>query len=70
VVLVGTGQAARTFIANGHRAVRAYSAGGYVNYLENGRAVSTYYGASLARLRAVKKKYDPANFFHTPYTLV
>ncbi|MFI6829629.1 BBE domain-containing protein [Kribbella sp. NPDC050241] len=43
--------------------------GGYVNYVETGRSVSTYYGASLARLRTVKKKYDPANFFHTAYTL-
>ena len=61
---------AQTFITNGHRAVRAYSAGGYVNYVETGRSVSTYYGASLARLQTVKKKYDPANFFHTSYTLV
>ncbi|MEU4192226.1 FAD-binding oxidoreductase [Kribbella sp. NPDC026611] len=62
--------AGQTFITNGHRAVRAYSAGGYVNYLENYRSVSTYYGASLTRLRAVKKKYDPTNFFHTAYTIV
>jgi FAD/FMN-containing dehydrogenase len=61
---------AQTFITNGHRAVQKYSAGGYVNYVETGRSVSTYYGASLARLRTVKKKCDPANFFHTPYTLV
>ncbi|MEV5967727.1 FAD-binding oxidoreductase [Kribbella sp. NPDC051952] len=60
---------AQTFITNGHRAVRAYSAGGYVNYVETGRSVSTYYGASLPRLQTVKKKYDPANFFHTTYTL-
>ncbi|WP_427892495.1 FAD-binding oxidoreductase [Kribbella sp. GL6] len=60
---------ARTFIANGHRAVRAYSAGGYVNYLETGRAVSTYYGASWARLRSAKAKYDPANFFHGPFAI-
>ncbi|MEU4293224.1 FAD-binding oxidoreductase [Kribbella sp. NPDC026596] len=60
---------AQTFITNGHRALRAYSAGGYVNYVEAGRSVSTYYGASLARLQAVKKKYDPTNFFHTAYTL-
>jgi FAD/FMN-containing dehydrogenase len=59
----------QTFVTNGHRAVRAYSAGGYVNYVENGRSVSTYYGTSLTRLQAVKKKYDPTNFFHTPYTL-
>ncbi|GAB2649391.1 FAD-binding oxidoreductase [Kribbella swartbergensis] len=61
---------AQTFVTNGHRAVRTYSAGGYVNYVENRRSVSTYYGASLARLRTIKQKYDPANFFRTPYTLV
>src|SRR3954454_713288 len=36
---------AQTFIGNGHRAVQMYSAGGYVNYVESGRSVSTYYGA-------------------------
>jgi FAD/FMN-containing dehydrogenase len=66
----GQVRVAQTFITNGHRAVRKYSAGGYVNYVETGRSVSTYYGSSLARLRTVKKKYDPANFFHTAYTLV
>ncbi|MGZ0153190.1 FAD-binding oxidoreductase [Kribbella sp. WER1] len=60
---------AKTFIANGHRAVRSYSAGAYVNYLEAGRPVSAYYGASAGKLAAAKKKYDPTNFFHTPYTL-
>lgn len=59
---------AKTFIANGHHAVRAYSAGAYVNYLESGRPVSAYYGASSSKLQAAKKKYDPSNFFHTPYT--
>nr|WP_202886786.1 FAD-binding oxidoreductase [Kribbella sandramycini] len=63
-------KAAQTFIDNGHAAVRSFSAGGYVNYVEARRGVSTYYGASLPRLRAVKKKYDPAGFFHTPYTFV
>ncbi|GAA1122595.1 FAD-binding oxidoreductase [Kribbella jejuensis] len=62
--------AAKTFIANGHRAVRSFSAGAYVNYLEAGRPVSAYYGASSAKLQATKKKYDPTNFFHTAYTLM
>jgi FAD/FMN-containing dehydrogenase len=61
---------AQTFISNGHRAVGKYSAGGYVNYVEAGHPVSAYYGSSLARLQAVKKKYDPSNFFHTAYTFV
>ncbi|MGW6200165.1 FAD-binding oxidoreductase [Kribbella sp. NPDC055110] len=63
------GKSAQTFISNGHRAVRSASTGGYVNYVEAGRAVSSYYGASAAKLQAAKKKYDPADFFHTPYTL-
>jgi FAD/FMN-containing dehydrogenase len=62
-------KAAQTFISNGHRAVRPVSAGGYVNYLETGRSVSTYYGANYSRLQTVKKKYDPTNFFRTSYTL-
>lgn len=40
-----------------------------MNYLETGRSVSTYYGANYSRLRAIKKKYDPTDFFHTTYTL-
>ncbi|MFC6159600.1 FAD-dependent oxidoreductase [Kribbella jiaozuonensis] len=64
------GTTAQTFITNGHRAVRTASAGAYVNYLEVGRAVSSYYGGNSAKLQAAKKKYDPSNFFHTPYTLV
>jgi hypothetical protein len=39
-----------------------------VNYVEAGRSVNSYYGGSLTRLRAAKKKYDPTNFFHTSYT--
>jgi FAD/FMN-containing dehydrogenase len=67
----GTAQlrVAQTFVSDGHRAVQKFSAGGYVNYVETGRPVSTYYGASLDRLQTIKTKYDPANFFHTPYTL-
>ncbi|WP_112238045.1 FAD-dependent oxidoreductase [Kribbella monticola] len=61
--------AAQKFITSGHHAVAKASAGGYVNYVEAGRSVNSYYGAKLGRLRAAKKKYDPANFFRTPYTL-
>jgi len=61
--------AAQTFITNGHAAVRPATAGGYVNYVETGRPVSTYYGANYPRLQSVKKQYDPTNFFRTAYTL-
>jgi FAD/FMN-containing dehydrogenase len=61
-------RAAQTFVTSGHHAVAKASAGGYVNYVEAGRSVNSYYGGSLTRLRAAKKKYDPTNFFHTAYT--
>jgi FAD/FMN-containing dehydrogenase len=61
-------QAAQNVVTSGHQAVAVASAGGYVNYIEPGRPVGAYYGASLARLRAVKHTYDPTNFFRTPYT--
>jgi len=61
-------RAAQNFITSGHHAVTKASAGGYVNYLEAGRSVNSYYGSSLGRLRTVKKKYDPTNFFRTSYT--
>lgn len=60
---------AQDFVSNGHRAVEKVSAGGYVNYVENGRPVASYYGGNLTRLRAVKQKYDPADFFRGAYTL-
>lgn len=43
------------------------AAGRYVNYLdddETGDPVAKAYGANYARLRQLKAKYDPANFFH------
>ncbi|WP_433559478.1 BBE domain-containing protein [Pseudonocardia xinjiangensis] len=40
-----------------------------MNYVEAGRPVSSYYGSNLARLRAVKKRYDPTGFFTTPYSI-
>jgi FAD/FMN-containing dehydrogenase len=40
--------------------------GRYVNYLdadESGDPVAAAYGPNYVRLRQVKTKYDPANFF-------
>ena len=61
-------RAAQHVISTGHLAVARASAGGYVNYVESGRSIPSYYGGSLTRLRAVKQKYDPGNFFRTGFT--
>jgi FAD/FMN-containing dehydrogenase len=40
--------------------------GGYVNYLSEGEGearVRAVYGVNYERLAAIKRKYDPTNFF-------
>ncbi|MEO7966373.1 MAG: BBE domain-containing protein, partial [Gemmatimonadaceae bacterium] len=53
---------------NAYDAMRPFmSDGRYVNYLgddETGDQVAKAYGTEYARLREIKRKYDPANFFH------
>jgi len=58
---------ARAWIVDGHHAVSRFSAGGYVNYVEPGRSVASYYGTSWTRLRTLRAKYDPTHFFRSPY---
>jgi len=60
---------ARAWIRSGHTAMGANSVGGYVNYVEPGRALPTYYGANWSRLRQVKAAYDPGNFFHSSWSI-
>jgi FAD/FMN-containing dehydrogenase len=65
-----TARDAYTWIGRGHRAVAAWSAGRYVNYLEPDPALMTRsYGPHLARLRRVRASADPARLFRSPYTL-
>jgi FAD/FMN-containing dehydrogenase len=62
-------QSAYGWIGNAHKKVRPFSSGGYVNYLEPGRGLGSYYGPNFQRLRKIKAQVDPHDFFHTPYTI-
>ena len=60
---------AYNWIKGGHRAFGSDSVGGYVNYLEPGRPLRTYYGSSFARLRSVKSAVDPDDIFSTSWSV-
>ncbi|ORW04136.1 FAD-binding oxidoreductase [Mycobacterium kyorinense] len=47
------------WLGTAHQAVRPYSVGGYVNYLEVNQPAARYFGPNLGRLAAVRQKYDP-----------
>jgi FAD/FMN-containing dehydrogenase len=55
----GDPAAATSWLQTAHQAVRPFSVGGYVNYLEANDPPSRYFGANLARLTAIRQKYDP-----------
>ncbi|ORV14892.1 FAD-binding oxidoreductase [Mycobacterium celatum] len=55
----GDPSAATGWLGTAHQAVRPYSVGGYVNYLEANQPASRYFGPNLGRLAAVRQKYDP-----------
>jgi FAD/FMN-containing dehydrogenase len=57
------------WIAAGHRAVASSSVGGYVNYLEPGRRVASYYGANFGLMRRIRRRYDPDGLFDSPYSV-
>jgi FAD/FMN-containing dehydrogenase len=58
------------WIDSGHRAMRHWSSGRYVNYLEPGPAVlPRYYGSHFARLRWIRTTADPQGLFRSPYAL-
>jgi FAD/FMN-containing dehydrogenase len=62
-------RAARRWIDAGHDALRGSSAGGYVNYLEPGRRVASYYGDAYARMRRLRRRLDPHGLFDTPWSV-
>ncbi|MFC7535488.1 FAD-binding oxidoreductase [Actinoplanes sp. GCM10030250] len=58
------------WIESGHRAMRNWSAGRYVNYLEpSPAALPRYYGGNFARLRWIRTVADPQGLFRSPYAL-
>lgn len=50
---------ALSWLGLAHQAVRAHSVGAYVNYVESDVPPARYAGANLARLAAVRQRYDP-----------
>ena len=51
--------AATSWLNTAHQAVQPYSVGGYVNYVEANQPPARYFGPNLAKLSAVRQKYDP-----------
>jgi hypothetical protein len=49
-----------------HSAMRKYNRGAYVNYSDPTLVnwPEEYYGSNLPRLQAIKRRYDPGNFFN------
>jgi FAD/FMN-containing dehydrogenase len=61
--------AAHRWVAAGHTALGEASQGGYVNYIEPDRDISTYYGPNYDRLRGVRSQYDPDGTFDSPWSV-
>lgn len=58
-VETGDTATATNWLNAAHQAVRPYSVGGYVNYIEANQPASRYFGQNLSRLSAVRQKVDP-----------
>jgi FAD/FMN-containing dehydrogenase len=55
----GPPSAAVNWLNTAHQAVQRYSVGGYVNYVEANQSPGRYFGPNLAKLTAVRQRYDP-----------
>ena len=60
-----SGERHRSWVRDGWRALHPFSSGVYANFIsdEGDAGVRAAYGERLARLTAVKDRYDPDNFF-------
>jgi len=56
---------AQAWIADAHRRLAPFSAGGYVNYLESGQSAKRYYAGNLSKLAQIRHHYDPARRLHS-----
>ncbi|BBX73349.1 FAD-binding oxidoreductase [Mycobacterium shinjukuense] len=68
VETAGSPAAATSWLDTAHHAVQPYSVGGYVNYLEANQPAARYFGANLARLTAIRQKYDPGRIMYSGLT--
>ena len=59
------GERRKAWVREGWDALRPYSGGVYANFVsdEGAAGVEAAYGDHLARLTALKDRYDPTNFF-------
>lgn len=63
----GAGYAsAHRWIGQAHNAMRPYSSGGYVNYLEAGTSMQRYLAGNYSRWRTVRSTYDPRGVIAAP----
>jgi FAD/FMN-containing dehydrogenase len=55
----GAPSQAINWLNTAHQAVKPYSVGGYVNYVESNQPAARYFGQNFSKLTAVRQKYDP-----------
>jgi len=63
----GQADASMAWVDRSWKAMRHHSSEGtYINYLSSDEpaAIRASYGGNYPRLAALKRKYDPGNFFH------
>ncbi len=60
------------WVVNLRHSMLPFASGAYVNYVDSQLGpdwLEQYYGANLPRLKEIKKKYDPENFFSFPQSI-